>query len=213
MSNKLICLEGIDATGKSTQFELLKEKFSDIHTVEFPRYHSAASYSLKQYLNGAYGDADSVNHFAASALFAADRLDWHMSQQTHDNTLCYRYTTSNAVHQAAKLPIEDIIPFCDWLFDWEYNKLGLPRPDEVIYLYMDMETSSKLLKERGDGDIHENDDNYRKRAHDAGLLVSQHYNWRIIDCAPNRTLRTINDIHKEIYEAVRTCLYGCNEAN
>ncbi|MCL2547169.1 MAG: deoxynucleoside kinase [Oscillospiraceae bacterium] len=208
MGGNLICIEGIDGTGKSTQFELLKKKLkgTNVKVVSFPQYDLIASSLLKKYLKGAYGRADAVNPYAASTFFAVDRIDsylknngWRTHYQSGGHVLTDRYTTANAVHQAAKLPDDEILPFCDWLFDFEYNKLGLPAPRKVIYLNMEPEVSQHLIVQRATGgDIHEIDADYRRRAHRAGLLVAQYYGWHIIDCAPDGKLRTIEDIHSEI---------------
>ena len=207
---KFVCIEGIDGTGKSTQFEKLRERLgAAVKAISFPRYEDKSSLLLRAYLNGEYGDSpDAVNPYAASAFFAVDRLasyftDWRDDYLHGKHILSYRYTTSNAVHQAAKLPGDEAIPFCDWLFDYEYNKLGLPAPCQVIYLDMSPDVTVALLSNRSARDIHETDDNYRRRCRESGLRVARHYGWHIIDCAPGGKLRTIEDIHDETYGIVR----------
>jgi dTMP kinase len=160
----------------------------------------------KAYLDGEYGtDPRAINPYAASTFYAVDRLvsyitDWRADYQRGIPVISSRYTTANAIHQAAKLPHHEIIPFCDWLFDFECAKIGLPYPDAVIYLDMAPEVARTLLTHRkNDDDIHERDDVYRQRCRECGVYVAKHYHWHIIDCAPNGVLRDVNDIHEEIY--------------
>ena len=141
---KLIVLEGIDGSGKSAQYRRLTARFEreglDYHSIVFPRYDQESSALIRMYLNGDFGSRpDDVNAYASSIFYAVDRYasymtDWKAYYQSGGVVLSDRYTTSNAVHQGAKLPPEEQPRFFDWLYDLEYVKLGLPRPDLVIFL-------------------------------------------------------------------------------
>jgi len=80
MLNKsgLIVLEGLDGSGKSTQFERLSAYFSenDIKhkAISFPDYDNPSSALVKMYLNGEIGKTPAdVNAYAASSFYAVDR--------------------------------------------------------------------------------------------------------------------------------------------
>lgn len=218
MSGRLIVIEGTDGSGKSTQLARLCERLElekiDFKKITFPRYSEQSAALLKMYLNGEFGTSpDCVNAYAASTFFAVDRfasfkMDWQKYYEDGGLIICDRYTTSNAVHQATKLPEGDAAPFLEWLFDFEYQKLGLPKPSCVFFLDMPPDYALTLLKIRQgeSGDIHEKDHEYlaKCRARAVDLCVSQ--NWQKINCTNGDKMRTIDDIHTEIYKKIRMIL-------
>ena len=141
---KLIVIEGTDGSGKSTQFKLLTQRLQaqqqDFRRLVFPRYSEPSSALIRMYLGGEFGTKPAdVNAYAASAFYAVDRYasykqDWGHWYEDGGLVLSDRYTTSNAVHQASKEPPEVRPAFLKWLYEFEYDKLGLPRPDLTIYL-------------------------------------------------------------------------------
>ena len=155
---KLIVLEGIDGSGKSAQYRRLSARFEQegiaFHSIVFPRYDKDSSALIRMYLSGEFGDnPNDVNAYAASTFFAVDRYasyrtDWGNIYENGGLIFSDRYTTSNAVHQGCKLPESELPQFFDWLYDLEYGKLGLPRPDLVIYLDVDIETSLSRMEHR-----------------------------------------------------------------
>ena len=155
---KLIVLEGIDGSGKSAQYRRLTARFKregmDYRSTVFPRYDQESSALIRMYLNGDFGEKpEDVNAYASSIFYAVDRYasymtDWRGYYQSGGVVLSDRYTTSNAVHQGAKLPPAEQPAFFDWLYDLEYVKLGLPRPDLVIFLNVDLATSEKRMAHR-----------------------------------------------------------------
>ena len=210
---RLIVLEGLDGSGKETQAGLLRasliERGVDLRSVSFPRYDSASSALVRMYLGGQFGSkADDVNAFAASTFYAADRYasyksDWKAFHEAGGVVLADRYTTSNAVHQCAKLPREEWDSYLDWLFDFEYNLLGIPEPDLVAYLRVDPDVSRKLLDGRaGNGDIHEQDAEYLARCREAADHCAKRCGWTVLECSPDKTMRSIEDIHGELLELV-----------
>ena len=63
----------------------------------------------------------------------------------------------------------------DWLYDYEYKKVGIPKPDAVIYLDMSPEVSQKLMSKRYMGDeskkdIHEKDKEYLAKSRNAAYF-------------------------------------------
>ena len=214
MSRHLIVIEGTDGSGKSTQAQLTYEAIvaagADVKRLTFPRYKDDSSMLVRMYLRGDFGThPEDVNPYAASTFYAADRYasfktDWQKDWEQDRVIFCDRYTTSNAVHQSSKLPAEQLVPFTDWLFDYEYNLLGLPAPTCVIFLDMPTEVSLKMLEKRqGDtGDIHELDHAYLSRCRERALSVCEQYGWHRISCAENGNLRSIEDINRDILNIV-----------
>ena len=122
-----------------------------------------------------------------------------------------RYTTSNAVHQASKEPEENRERYLQWLYDFEYDKLKLPRPDLTIYLDVPTDFTEKLLRGREQStntqaDIHEQDMAYLATCRQTGRAAAAFYGWTVIQCVRDGQMRSIEDIHQEIYEHVKKCL-------
>ena len=155
---RLIVLEGIDGSGKSAQYRRLCARFDrerlGYHSIVFPRYDQESSALIRMYLNGDFGGKpEDVNPCAASIFYAVDRYasymtDWREYYQNGGVVLSDRYTTSNAVHQGAKLPAAEQPAFFDWLYDLEYVEARLPRPDLVIFLDVDLATSERRMAHR-----------------------------------------------------------------
>ena len=218
---KLIVFEGIDGSGKSTQYRLLCERCKEngivFENIVFPRYSEPSSALIRMYLNGAFGeDPSAVNAYAASTFYAVDRYasyvrDWGKYYQDGGLILSDRYTTSNAVHQGCKLSEEELPDFFDWLYDLEYTRMGLPKPDLVIYLDVDVETSLERMAERraADGskaDIHEKDSGYLENCLRLGHHAAAHYGWTVIDFKENGRMRSMEEKHEEIFQVVKKVL-------
>ncbi len=217
---KIIVIEGVDSSGKATQASLLAKKLKNtgrnIVDIEFPNYKSDSSAVAKMYLNGDFGtDPDSVSPYAASSFFAIDRYasvrgEWREYFSNGNIIIADRYTTSNMVHQASKIEkLDEKSAFLDWLYDFEYVKLGLPQPDLVIFLDMPVENAVELMKNRANKidnsdvkDIHESNMEYLKKSYDNACFVAEKYGWCRIRCAKDGFVRTIDDISAEIFEHV-----------
>ncbi len=220
---KLIVIEGTDGSGKSTQFRLITQRLEGeqvaFRKIVFPRYGQPSSALISMYLQGEFGSKPSdVNGYAASAFYAVDRYasykqDWGQYYEDGGLILSDRYTTSNAVHQTVKEPEENRAEFLRWLYEFEYDKLGLPRPDLTIYLDVPTDFTEKLLRHREadtntHADIHEQDMQYLASCRQAGKAAAQYYNWTVIQCVRNGAMRSMEDIHEEIYQKVKACLEG-----
>ena len=218
---KLIVLEGIDGSGKSAQYRRLCARFDEMgmayHHIVFPRYDQESSALIRMYLNGAFGAHPSdVNAYAASTFFAVDRYasyrtDWGEIYENGGLILSDRYTTSNAIHQGSKLPEAELPAFFDWLYDLEYGKMGLPRPDLVLYLDMPTEITEKMMRSREaatgtHADIHEQDEAYLRSCREAAREIVKDCGWTVIHCAKGDAPRTVEDIHNEVYKTVKSLL-------
>ncbi len=210
---KLIVIEGLDGSGKSTQLELLPhnllKKGIESKTVSFPDYDSDSSALVKMYLGGQFGKKPGdVNAFAASLFYAVDRFAsyktaWGGYYNQDGIIISGRYTTSNAVHQTSKMPESEWQGFLDWLYDLEYNKVAIPAPDKVIFLDMPIEVSQKLMSGRYKGDeskkdIHESDTAYLEQCRKAAMFTAKYSGWTIIPCAKDGKPRSIEDIANDI---------------
>ena len=214
---KLIVIEGTDGSGKSTQFQLLTNRLEAEGTafqkLVFPQYSEPSSALIRMYLGGEFGTNPSdVNAYAASAFYAVDRYAsykkvWEKWYTDGGLVLSDRYTTSNAVHQASKVPAQQQSAFLKWLYEFEYDQLGLPRPDLTIYLDVPTDFTEKLMRTREaathtSADIHEKDLTYLATCRRAGKAAAAFYGWTVIECVRDGKMRSIEDIHEEIYQLV-----------
>ena len=219
---KLFVIDGTDGSGKQTQFKKLQERLTkegiDYKTVSFPNYDSPSSSLVKMYLSGEFGeDPNSVSPYVASTFYAVDRYATLKKgyQEYYENggiILADRYTTANMVHQAGKITDEkEREKFLNWLFDLEFNLYGLPKPSQVFFLNMPIGISLKLMKDREnkfshtqEKDIHERNPKYLEESYNAACSLVGKYDWNEIKCVDeNKKLKTIDEIHEEIYKVVK----------
>lgn len=216
-NSKLIVLEGLDGSGKSTQFdkltEYLKERGVAVKAISFPDYENPSSTLVQMYLGGKIaGSAEAVNAYAASSFYAVDRYVsykqlWEKDYANGSLILAARYVTSNCIYQMTKLPEEQWESYLDWLADYEYNKLGLPRPDKVIFLDMPIEISQRLLSARYGGDeskkdIHEKNIAYLHMCRRAALFTAKKQGWQIIGCSEGDEPLPIDTIFHKLLESI-----------
>jgi len=221
MQGKLIVMEGIDGSGKSTQYKKLCDRLdaegTEYRKVVFPRYSEDSSALLRAYLEGKFGEKPGdVNAYAASTFFAVDRFasfktDWGDYYKNGSTILLDRYTTSNACHQGSKVPEGERQKFWDWLYDFEFHMMELPKPDLVLYLDIDVETSRRQMAQRQSdthttADIHEKDFVYLSECLAAGHAAADHYGWKRIRCVAEGAMRSVEDIHEDVYRAVKEIL-------
>lgn len=221
MKGKLIVIEGLDGSGKSTQEELLKNKLSEsgikVNFIKLPNYDDPACEPVKMYLAGRFGkNPEDVNAYAASSFFAVDRFVsynccWKKQYLNGEIFLADRYTTSNAYHQLTKTEKSQWDSYLEWLEDFEYNKLGIPKPDAVIYLDMPIEVSQKLMTDRYNGDeskkdIHEKNTAYLASCREAADYACKKLGWKRIMCAENGNPLPIEEISKKITKIVSEIL-------
>ena len=217
----LIVLEGLDGSGKATQTKLLAQALEGrglpLRQLTFPNYDSPSSSLVKMYLAGAFGkDPQDVNAWAASAFYAVDRYagyrqDWGGDYRRGAVLLCDRYATSNMVYQMGKLPQREWDAYLSWVEDLEYEKLGIPRPDLVVYLDMPIEVSQKLLLSRygGDGekkDIHESHLEFLRACGECARYAGQRLGWKVVPCARDGEPLPVEDIHRAVLAAVAPLL-------
>ena len=221
MSGKLIVFEGTDGSGKATQSGLLCSRLEaegiPFRKIDFPRYGKPSAAMVQEYLSGNLGKKPGdVNAYAASMFFSMDRYasykqDWGDFYEAGGLVVADRYTTSNAVHQASKLLKSERREYLDWLFELEYGKLGLPKPDLVIYLDMPTEITEQMMRQREQAtgtqaDIHEQDETYLKNCRANAKEIVKECGWSVLNCAKDGSPRTPEDIHAQVYRLVKKLL-------
>ena len=218
----LFAIDGTDGSGKQTQFNKLCERLTkegiDYRTISFPNYTSETSALVKMYLSGEFGEnANDVNAYIASTFYAADRYATFKKDGFFDYynnggiILADRYTTANMVHQAGKISDpKERKKFLDWLWDFEFNLYSLPIPTKTFFLNMPIEYALKLIKDRENKftheakkDIHERDENHLLNSYNSACSLVATYDWHEVKCVKNNEIRSIDDIHEEIYKEIK----------
>lgn len=221
MESKIIVIEGLDGSGKATQTKRLAQALAarglPVKQLTFPDYDSPSSALVKMYLDGAFGGKPAdVNAYAASAFYAVDRVagflrGWKRDYAQGAVLLCDRYCTSNIIYQMAKVPKEERDAFIRWQEDFEYDKLGLPRPDMVIYLDVEPAVSQKLMEQRYGGDnskkdLHESNVAFLLSCRESALYAAQQCGWQIVSCCRDGAIQPIEAIAQEIEGRIQTIL-------
>lgn len=218
-NGRLIVFEGAsDGIGKSTQIKLLKERLESegyiVVNHHFPSYGTYHGAPVEEYLSGNIGNIEDLSPYFINSLYAVDRAcAWYTKLKPmyeDDKILLFdRYTTSSLMYQSAKIKdIDEKIKFLDYVSDFEYNKLGIKKPDIVIFLTAPFDMISEMRNGRvsNEGiknDIHERDDNYLKEVYENALFVANYLSWNVIECSKDNNFRSREDIHEEIYRLVR----------
>jgi dTMP kinase len=222
-NGKLLVLDGLDGSGKSTQFALLQTALQqqgiDVQAVSFPDYDSPSASLVKMYLRGDFSHTpDGVNAYAASSFYAVDRYAnyrLHWEQAYHNGTciLASRYTTSNAIYQMGKLPETEWDAYLDWLAAYEYHRLGLPEPDAVIYLDMPVSVQQQLLAKRYHGDLekkdlHESDIAFQLQCQQAAYYAAEKLHWQVLPCSKDGEPLPVETIQAALLQQVQALWKG-----
>lgn len=218
---KLIVIEGAcDGIGKTTQYNLLKEKLKqegeNILSHHFPSYNTYQGKPVEEYLKGNLGSPKDLSPYFINCLYATDRaITWEKDlKKEYDKgsiILLDRYTTSSLIYQSALIEdSEEKKQFIDYVIDFEYEKLGIAKPDNVIFLTAPLELVNSLRQKRKEeegeaisGDIHEKDLAFQKKVYENALFIADYLNWDVIECTLNGKMKSKEDIHEEIYKYVR----------
>lgn len=221
---KIIVIEGTDSSGKETQTKLLYERVKKLYDktikISFPNYDSPACTPVKMYLAGDFGaDATKINPYPVSIMYAIDRYasfkqTWEKYYNDDYIIITDRYVTSNMIHQASKLGDErEKNVYLAWLEDLEYEKIGIPRPDEVIFLKMPIEKAKILMTERKNKvtgeekkDIHEANEEYLKKSYNNACGISKKYFWTEIECVKENRIKSIEEISDEVFEKIKNLI-------
>ena len=216
---KLIVVEGAcDGIGKTTQYELLSKRLhSEGKTIanhHFPSYGTYQGAPVEKYLKGEYGQLSELSSFFINSLYAIDRgITWYTDlKPLYDQgaiILLDRYTTSSLIYQSALIDdTREKERFIDYVIDFEYNKIGMKEPDNVIFLHapFDLVTEMRNGRKENEGvenDIHESDLNYMKKVYESAMFVADYLSWDKVQCNDGNEMRSIDDIHEEVYSLVK----------
>ncbi len=220
MKGKLIVIEGVDSSGKATHTQKLYDRLlkdnHNVRKVEFPNYKSQSSSLVKMYLSGEFGSKpEDVDAYASSTFYAIDRFasyqtEWKDFYLNGGIVIADRYTMSNMIHQASKITsTQKKEQFLDWLWDFEFTKLGIPVPDCVLFLDMPPKYAQELMKHRknkitgeADKDIHEKNHGHLVDSYNNACSIAEKYHWNKISCIRNNQIKSIDEIHEEVYSVV-----------
>lgn len=219
MKGKFIVIEGTDGSGKGTQVELLVAKLKKegvpVEVIDFPQYGNPSSFFVEKYLRGEYGTAEEVGPYQGSLFYALDRFDksfdvrkWLAEGVT---VVANRYVSANMGHQTGKIEGQkERDAYLDWLDHLEFEICNIPRPDQIIFLYVPPEIGQKLVDQKAareytqgkKRDIHEADIDHLKKASEAYFYVAKKYDWTVIDCTKEGEIMSREDIHGMIVKAL-----------
>lgn len=217
MAGRFIVIEGLDGSGKATQTEILKKAFEEkgvkVRKLTFPDYENESSALVKMYLGGEFGDNPSdVNAYSASVFYTVDRIAsflkyWKEDYENGTVILADRYASSNIIYQMSKLPESEWDSFIDFQEDFEYTRIGVPKPDTVIYLDVEPDVSQKLLSGRYLGDeskkdLHEKNVDFLLECRKSALYAADKLGWKKISCTENSQMKSIPEISREILNVI-----------
>ncbi|XP_001632032.3 thymidylate kinase [Nematostella vectensis] len=196
----LICFEGCDRSGKSTQSRLLVDYLRSLGTniehMRFPDRSTAIGQCINSYLQG----TSELDDHAIHLLFSANRWESVPKIRSLLNTgttiVVDRYAFSGAAFTSAKKG-----------FDLEWCKApdrGLPAPDIVIFL--DISVDNAAERSEYGGERYETSDFQRSVANRYKELQAD--SWKVLDAG-----KSIEELHKEIQKiACETIKHASDKA-
>ncbi|MFH0874037.1 MAG: thymidylate kinase [Candidatus Komeilibacteria bacterium] len=224
MTGKLIVIDGTDGSGKATQVELLAERLKKdgykVAIADFPRHGEPSAYFVQEYLNGRFGPLETIGPKKGSIFYALDRYaaSFPMRQQLEQGyiVLSNRYVTANMGHQGGKIADPEARhKFFDWLYELEFEIVGIPKPDLNIILHVPAEIGQQLVDRKSSRDyiggkkrdLHEQDINHLKAAEQVYLEIAKKYpNFALIECVDNGMIMSREKINDLIWETIEKCL-------
>ncbi len=210
----IIAIEGLDASGKSTQADLLASALTQRgHQVDqwsFPRYDSFFGRRIGALLSGAESvTAASLDPRSMALWFAMDRWDAVRAGLPQSEFLILnRWTLSNAVYQGARCGDNQAADATfDWVLELEATELRLPSPSLTVLLDISVEASMQRAHDRA-AQSGERPDVYESKA---TLLSASRRLYQRAAAQGHGTIvnvegRSVDDIHGELIELVSRSL-------
>jgi len=215
---KLVVMEGAcDGIGKTTQFNMLYEKLSKegdkIKSHHFPSYEEYQGKAVENYLKGDFGLPKDLSPYFVNSLYAVDRaITWYSSlKEKYDNgytILLDRYNTSSIIYQSALIIDEaEKKRFIDFVIDYEENKIGIKKPDKVIFLYAPFDLVTKIRQERQtnsgiENDVHERDIEFMRKVYESAMFAADYLGWDKVQCNDGNQMKAIEEIHNMILDKI-----------
>lgn len=219
MRGKIIEFEGLDASLKETNAkalgDYLRKKGYPVSVISFPRYNNDASYFVQRMLDGYYGRVEpEVIH----KMYALDRFDYIKMNNVESRLesgewfIFDRYVGSSMLYQTAE--IEDNkkrIEMQDKIANYEYEVLGIPKPDLVIAMYSTLDLIIQKISEKDKTDEFERDIKFMRKVFNSYDQLISINNWEpvmifnIKDGVYN--FRTKKEILDDIIEIVNKKLF------
>lgn len=215
-SGKVIVLEGsCDGIGKSTQYQKLYDRLVDegyeVIRHHFPSYGTPQGSGVESYLKGEFGKIDELSPYFINNLYAYDRsITWqkYLKKEYEEGKIILldRYTTSSLIYQTSIIKdVEERKKAINYLADFEYNKLKIKEPDLVLFLTMPFELATEMRNKRKENegitnDIHESNLTFMKKVYDNSLVVADELGFEKIYCNKGNEIKTIDEIHEEVYK-------------
>ena len=218
-TGKLFVIEGAsDGMWKSTQIAKLRTHLKSegylVASHHFPSYGTYQGALVEKYLMGDYGEIKDLTPYFINSLYAIDRAISYLIElkelyQRGDILLLDRYTTSSLIYQGAMIDnIDEKKKFIDYVIDFEYQKLGVKEPDEVIFLMapLDLITKMRTNRKNNEGienDLHERDLDFMKKVYENAMFIADYLNWNKVECSSGEKMLTIDEIHNKVYRLVK----------
>jgi dTMP kinase len=214
---KLIVIDGGDGSGKSTQVDLLmnrlKTEGKQVAKIDFPRYSQPSAWFVESYLKGQFGSLEEIGPYQASVFYALDRFaikkDIQQMLASDKLIIANRYVSANMGHQGAKIKDkEERKLFFKWLYDFEFNILGIPKPDATLILHVPAVVAQGLVDKKGHRDyiggvkrdLHESDLEHLQMAEKVFLEIARDFSeFYIVECYEAGQLLTKLEINNKIY--------------
>ena len=217
---KLIVIDGGANVGKATQADMLMNRLIsegyNVGKIDFPRYsQNSIGHFIRECLDGKENKFETLDPRIVAMVYAIDRFESKVliEEWIQEGRIIIfdRYVSSNMMHQGAKVHDADAREeFFSWVEHLEYDILGLPRPDMTVYLDIPPEDSEKLLEYIEDMGVTVVDPEEKGRLHQAKVskcasyLANTQNQWVTVPCVTDGALRLREDIHEEVYAAVKS---------
>lgn len=215
-SGKIIVIDGVDGSGKSTQSELLLKKLKQnkikaVH-IKFPIYKdNFIGKSILEFLTKEEFNFLKVHPKIASLVYASDRFEFRekLKKLVEQGYLVVleRYVSSNQIHQAGKIKdMNERENFSKWLEELEYKIFAIPKPDKIFYLDISLQNSLKLIAQRKGNDLADEDRKYQEESFSGATWFANRKNKNLVKIAcedAQGNLKSREEINDLIYSKLK----------